>query len=667
MSVVASTIENMFDSLPDPATCGVLSRAELVTAIGNCDKAEAVFAARKLAFTAMLLADHEATAAEEEKTWAHDTWAQVSNQVGAALGISSRRASGQMTRALALRERLREVAALFARGELSARVVTEIVYRTSLVVDGAAQEAVDAGIAEIAAGLGTLSDDDLRLAVEMVVEEHDPDACRRFREAAKNCDVGFGKPDDATGTASVFGRVLATDAELGRRILDELAGTVCKKDPRSRGELRCAAFGAVFRRQDRLACFCGTPECPAPTYPPAPSVGIYILADQATIDAALAHLTEERLARQAGQGPAPADSEVEAEQGEVAQGAVERQPAGEGNTEDEAAPPVTWDDLLNPAPIDPADDDIPSWATRATHEQALAEEAAAREAAAEDTAAALAAAEQAAAERAAARRAAIEKTVAEIRKDRAARAARAANDEPAEPGVGASANVEPSAPQPNSHAAPPRRATRPAVTLGRHVIPIPLLAELMRTGAVTFEPLPVPRKEPLAGYEFSGRTRRFIQCRDLKCRFPGCNRPAQYADIDHTVPWPRGRTHASNGKLYCREHHLCKTFRGGPNGWRDEQLPDGTIVFTAPTGHSYTTKPLSALVLPSWDTTTAALPPPPTGERPAAASGTAMPKRKRTRQQDREQYIKAEREYNAMQRALEGGHGRPPPNPFKSR
>lgn len=635
-----------------------------------------MFASRKLAFTAMLLQDHEATAAEEEKTWVHDTWAQVSNQVGAALGISSRRASGQLTRALALTDRLRRVAALFARGELNARVVTEIVYRTALVCDGAAQEAVDAGIAEIASTLGTLSDEDLKLAVEMVVEEHDPDACRRFREAATNCDVGFGKPDDATGTASLFGRVLATDAELGRRILNELAGTVCKKDPRSRGELRCAAFGAVFRRHDRLACLCGTPECPAPTYPPAPSVGIYILADPATIDAALAHLAQERerLVQQAAPSPAHAEK---AEQGEAAQNATERQPDAESDTGAEAASPVTWDDLLNPPHNDTADDDIPSWATRATHEKALAEEAAAREAAAEDTAAALAAAEQAAAEKAAARREEIEKMVAGILEDRAARAAQAASDEPdstsaknAEPEEsqpGAAECAEPPASPPVSEAAPPRRATRPAVTLGRKVLPVALLAELMRTGAVTFAPLPVPREEPLAGYAFTGRTRRFIQCRDLKCRFPGCNRPAQYADIDHTVPWPRGRTHASNGKLYCREHHLCKTFRGGPHGWRDEQLPDGTIIFTAPTGHTYTTKPLSALVLPSWDTTTAALPPPPPpqGEPPPAVSGTAMPKRKRTRQQDREQRVNAEREYNAMQRALEGGCGRPPPNPFE--
>ena len=40
-----------------------------------------------------------------------------------------------------------------------------------------------------------------------------------------------------------------------------------------------------------------------------------------------------------------------------------------------------------------------------------------------------------------------------------------------------------------------------------------------------------------------------------------------------------------------RYHHLLKTFWNGANGWRDRQLPDGTVVWTSPTGHTYTTHP----------------------------------------------------------------------------
>jgi len=66
--------------------------------------------------------------------------------------------------------------------------------------------------------------------------------------------------------------------------------------------------------------------------------------------------------------------------------------------------------------------------------------------------------------------------------------------------------------------------------------------------------------------------------RDLTCRFPGCDCPAEFADIDHTVPYPVGPTHPSNLKMLCRKHHLLKTFYTGPNGWRDRQLADGTTI-----------------------------------------------------------------------------------------
>ncbi len=38
-----------------------------------------------------------------------------------------------------------------------------------------------------------------------------------------------------------------------------------------------------------------------------------------------------------------------------------------------------------------------------------------------------------------------------------------------------------------------------------------------------------------------------------------------------------------------------ETFWCGVDGWREQQLPDGTLIVTAPTGHTYTTKSGSAL------------------------------------------------------------------------
>lgn len=156
---------------------------------------------------------------------------------------------------------------------------------------------------------------------------------------------------------------------------------------------------------------------------------------------------------------------------------------------------------------------------------------------------------------------------------------------------------------------------------------------------------------PEPGYRPSAALADFVRCRDLTCRFPGCGRPAECADIDHTVPYPLGPTHASNLKLLCRLHHLLKTFWAGENGWRDRQEPDGTVIWTAPTGHIYVTKPGGALYFPQLAA--------PTGElnlpawSPVGNRGLMMPTRKRTRAQDRASRMQCERNHNEARIATE--------------
>jgi hypothetical protein len=38
----------------------------------------------------------------------------------------------------------------------------------------------------------------------------------------------------------------------------------------------------------------------------------------------------------------------------------------------------------------------------------------------------------------------------------------------------------------------------------------------------------------------------------MTCRWPGCDKPVEKSDVDHTVPYPFGPTHPSNTKHYCR-------------------------------------------------------------------------------------------------------------------
>src|SRR5262249_97029 len=92
-------------------------------------------------------------------------------------------------------------------------------------------------------------------------------------------------------------------------------------------------------------------------------------------------------------------------------------------------------------------------------------------------------------------------------------------------------------------------------------------------------------------------------------------------------------------KLYCRAHHLVKTFCPG---WTDRQLPDGTVEFTAPTGHTYTTDAHGAAMFPALGLPTGELNLP-DAQAPHPDAGARMPRRRQTREQDRQDRIAAER------------------------
>jgi hypothetical protein len=201
------------------------------------------------------------------------------------------------------------------------------------------------------------------------------------------------------------------------------------------------------------------------------------------------------------------------------------------------------------------------------------------------------------------------------------------------------------------------RAATPGSMIGSGaLIPAELVAELARSAKL--RPLIHPADAPPeSGYLPSQGLADFVRCRDLTCRFPGCDKPAACCDLDHTIPYQDdGRTHASNLKCLCRLHHLIKTFWD----WHDQQLPDGTLIWTSPAGQTYVTAPGSALLFPALCAPTGVLPEPdPDHDRLRCADRAAMmPERRRTRAQNRANYIAAERRHNqrtrrAVERPLE--------------
>jgi len=188
----------------------------------------------------------------------------------------------------------------------------------------------------------------------------------------------------------------------------------------------------------------------------------------------------------------------------------------------------------------------------------------------------------------------------------------------------------------------PPADTHPAVVMGGGILPAPLLAAKVAYTA-TFRLVIHPGDSaPEPHYVPSAALARFVRCRDLTCRFPGCDEPADVCDIDHTIPYPVGPTCASDLKCICRKHHLFKTFCG----WLDQQLPDGTVIWTAPSGQTYTTHPGSRLLFPMLCKPTAPVHAPANAASVEPNRGLKMPRRKTTRANDRAKRVDERRKLN---------------------
>jgi hypothetical protein len=89
-------------------------------------------------------------------------------------------------------------------------------------------------------------------------------------------------------------------------------------------------------------------------------------------------------------------------------------------------------------------------------------------------------------------------------------------------------------------------------------------------------------------YRPSQKLRRFLRIRDGRCRFPGCSRPPNRCDIDHTIPAETGGpTEVGNLAHLCRGDHTLKHH----GGWSVKQLEPGVLEWTSPNGYTHTDTP----------------------------------------------------------------------------
>ncbi len=78
-------------------------------------------------------------------------------------------------------------------------------------------------------------------------------------------------------------------------------------------------------------------------------------------------------------------------------------------------------------------------------------------------------------------------------------------------------------------------------------------------------------------YQPTRAMRRWLQARDGRCRWPGCNNPVTRADTDHTRDYAKGGTTIlTNLAHLCRRHHTMKH----ATHWTVQQLAGGVLEWT---------------------------------------------------------------------------------------
>ena len=90
------------------------------------------------------------------------------------------------------------------------------------------------------------------------------------------------------------------------------------------------------------------------------------------------------------------------------------------------------------------------------------------------------------------------------------------------------------------------------------------------------------------GHDPGVMLRHLTHVRYATCTGPTCRRPSSRADFEHNIPYEAGgRTCLCNGNPKCRFDHRLKQ---DPR-WKAEQLPNGEIRWTTPSGRQYVTEP----------------------------------------------------------------------------
>ncbi|SIS15449.1 HNH endonuclease signature motif containing protein [Williamsia sterculiae] len=222
-----------------------------------------------------------------------DATALCATRIATVLSISQMAAEGLLAGAVALRDRLPQVALCLRDGQVSPQHVRTIVSRTELVTDPQIAAIVDREIADCLRRRGSWSTTRLRDMVDRVVYTHDPDGVRERRRAATDAR-SFWTENDADGMGVVGASMTAENTLLLAQRVHAAAEHVCANDPRTKAARRSDALLALTTGIP-WACLCDDPDCTAPdgwdATPswPATTAVIHVVTDTTTATAKVEH------------------------------------------------------------------------------------------------------------------------------------------------------------------------------------------------------------------------------------------------------------------------------------------------------------------------------------------------------------------------------------------
>jgi hypothetical protein len=224
----------------------------------------------------------------------------AASEIAHVLGCSKTVANTYAEIGMDLRLRLTDVAAAFEAGELDLPRVRAI-YRCT---HNLTQDATTAVQGEVLHAARRLSPGPLATEIWSIMYRIAPEQAAALRkDLERHTNVTY---TDKDVLSTLKADLTAADAAAAWQLINEMAATVCRRDPRNKGQKRAAAYVALLQQESSMACMCEPDDdnpCTADTVRPDRRAPLTVITvDLATLAGLLsnpAHL--------AGHGPIDAE------------------------------------------------------------------------------------------------------------------------------------------------------------------------------------------------------------------------------------------------------------------------------------------------------------------------------------------------------------------------